>query len=105
MKYAYLYQSPYYAIFKFVNTYRMIKSLHPILMSSYFVYKIEQNLKKKNLIIEILEETNNKLVIFCVITISKCTAHQVGNWLIQTKQGKKDSKIYKGFASLDKTRK
>ena len=85
MKYAYLYQSPYYAIFKFVNTYRMIKSLHPILMSSYFVYKIEQFffLKKKILkMIEILEETNNKLVILCVFTISKCTAHQVGNWLV-----------------------
>ena len=73
----------------------MIKSLHPILLSFYFVYKIEQNLKilPKKKIIEILEETNNKLVIFYVITISKCTAHQVGSRLIQTKQGKNDSKI------------
>lgn len=62
--------------------------------------KIIEIFEIKKKIIKILEETNNKLVIFYVITISKCTAHQVGSRLIQTKQGKNDSKIYKSIASL-----
>ena len=33
LKHAYLHQSLYYAIFKFVNTYNMIKSLH----QSYYI--------------------------------------------------------------------